>query len=411
MDLIIDLFKTNIDAVSAAPIAFIALLCIAFIVAYMLVALCQAGYVRYLETQKLKLERQVRELEQATPPQAKTLTQSTESTASVQLPDLAGTAHELYMQGQPTHWTLYNEGVVRRYWAAGTSIAGVVEQDLITRYKAQGIDDIRIILPNTKPDTIAYHQLHQFNIQPVANQVHNQVDMARESHDELSNLLGADEHNCLRKYAGIMYSNITIFDDDAFLSPCNTTRLGDSNLTLHFNAHANPEGYRYVEDEFLRMWDTGPSIGLLPRKGGACSMIFTHSSGSVLLYLLNQKSDIPDSNKWSLISGHIIEDESPDDCITRELLEKIEYDLINPSLFHVFNMPDRLEFTYTCTEDFDISKMPLHEGLELRWFSEDEFLALPSNQVALGFKPIIQFFLKGRRSSDSKPPVNRICLR
>jgi 8-oxo-dGTP diphosphatase len=401
MDLIIDFFKTNIDAISAAPIAFIALLCIAFIVAYMLVALSQAGYVKYLETQKLMLERQVRELEQATPPQAKTLTQSTESTASVQLPDLAGTAHELYMQGQPIHWTLYNEGVVRRYWAAGTSLAGVVEQDLITRYKSQGIDDIRIILPNTKPDTIAYHQLHQFNIQPVANLVHNQVDMARESHDELSNLLGADEHNYLRKYAGIMYFNITIFDDDAFLSPYNTTRLGDSNLTLHFNSHANPEGYRYVEDEFLRMWDTGPSIGLLPRKGGACSMIFTNSSGSVLLYLLNQKPDIPDPNKWNLIGGHIIEDESPDDCITRELLEKIEYDLINPSLFHVFNMPDRLEFTYTCTEDFDISKMPLHEGLELRWFSEDEFLALPANQVAFGFKPVIKFVLKGRRSSDS----------
>ncbi len=401
MDLIIDFFKTNIDAVSAAPIAFIALLCIAFIVAYMLVAWSQAHYVKYLETAKLKLERQVRELEQATPPQAKTLTQSTESTASVQLPDHAGTAHELYMQGRPTHWTLYNEGVVRRYWAAGTSLAGVVEQGLITSYKSQGIDDIRIILPNTEPDTIAYHQLHQFNIQPVANLVHNRVDMARESNDELSNLLGADEHNYLRKYAGIMYFNITIFDDDAFLSPYSTTGLGDSNLTLHFNSHTNPEGYRYVEDEFLRMWDTGPSIGLLPRKGGACSMIFTNSSGCVLLYLLDQKPDIPDPNKWNLIGGHIDEDESPDDCITRELLEKIEYDLLSPSLFHIFNMPNRLEFTYTCTEDFDISKMPLHEGLELRWFSEDEFLALPANQVAFGFKPVIKFFLKERRSSDS----------
>ena len=90
MDSIIDFLKTNFDAVSAAPIAFIALLCIAFIVAYMLVALSQAGYVKYLETQKLMLERQVRELEQATPPQAKTFTQPTELTASVQLPELAG---------------------------------------------------------------------------------------------------------------------------------------------------------------------------------------------------------------------------------------------------------------------------------------------------------------------------------
>jgi 8-oxo-dGTP diphosphatase len=304
------------------------------------------------------------------------------------------------MQGQPIHWTLYNEGVVRRYWFAGTSLVGVVEQDLITRYESQGIDDIRIILPNTEPDTIAYHQLHQFNIQPVANLVHNQVDMARESYDELSNLLGADEHNYLRIYAGIMYFNITIFDDDAFLSLYSTTGLGVSNLTLHFNSHANPEGYRYVEDEFLRMWDTEPSLGLLPRKGGACSMIFTNSSGCVLLHLRDQKSDIPHPDKWNLLGGHMDEDESPEDCITRELLERIEYDLLKPSLFHVFNMPDRIEFTYSCTEDFDISKMPLHEGLELRWFSEDEFLALPADQVAFGFKPVIQFFLKERRSSD-----------
>lgn len=401
MDLIIDFFKTNIDAVSAAPIAFVTLLCIAFIVAYMLVAWCQSRYVEYLETTKLKLEHQVRELEQATPPQAKTLTQPTESTASVQLPDLAGTAHELHMQVPPTHWTLYNEGVVRRYWAAGTSLAGVVEQDLIARYRSQGIDDIRIILPNTGPDTIAYHQLHQFDIRPVANMVHNQVDMARESHHELSNLLGANEHDYLRKYAGIMYFNITILDDDAFLSPYSTTGPGGSNLTLHFNSHANLEGYRYVEKEFLRMWDTGPSIGLIPRKGGACSMIFINSSGCVLLYLLDQKPGISDRNKWNLIGGHIDEDESPDDCIRRELLEKIEYDLLSPSLFHVFNMPNRLEFTYSCTEDFDISKMPLHEGLELCWFSEDEFLALPANQVAFGFKPVIQFFLNERRSGDS----------
>ncbi|MCG6889283.1 MAG: NUDIX domain-containing protein [Gammaproteobacteria bacterium] len=406
MDLIIDFFKINIDAVSAAPIAFVALLCIAFIVAYMLVAWFQARYVEYLETTKLKLERQVRELEQATPPHAKTLTQPTESTAPEQLPDLAGTAHEgtaheLYMQLPPTHSALYNEGVVERYWAAGTSLAGVVEQDLIDRYRSQGIDDIRIILPNTGPDTIAYHQLHQFDIRPVTNTVHNQVDMARASHHELSNLLGAYEHNYLRKYAGIMYFNITILDDDAFLSPYGTTGPGDSNLTLHFNSHTNLEGYRYVENEFLRMWDAGPSVGLIPRKGGACSMIFINSSGCVLLYLLDQKPGISDTNKWNLIGGHIDEDESPDDCITRELLEKIEYDLLSPSLFHVFNMPNRLEFTYSCTEDFDISKMPLHEGLELRWFSEGELLALPANQIAFGFKPVIQFFLNERRSSDS----------
>jgi len=120
-----------------------------------------------------------------------------------------------------------------------------------------------------------------------------------------------------------------------------------------------------------------------------------------VVYRKSEKPDIPDPNKWNLLGGHINEDESPDDCITRELLEKIEYDLVDPSVFHVFNMPDRLEFTYTCTENFGISKMPLHEGLELRWFSEDELLALPSSQVAFGFKPVIIFFLKGRRSSDS----------
>ena len=339
-------------------------------------------------------------------PQAKALIQSTESITAAQLPDPAGAVHKLYMQRHRIHWTPYNEGVVRRFWAAGTSLVGVVEQDLITRYKSRGIDDIRVILPNTELDTIAHHQLHQFNMQPAENMVHNQVDAARGSYEklseQLSTLVGADEYKYLRKYAGIMYFNITIFDDDAFLSPYNTTGVGNSNLTLHFNSRTAPEGYRLIEDEFIRMWDTKPSLGLLPRKGGSCSMIFTNSSDCLLLYLRDQKPDIPHPGKWDLFGGYIKEDESPEDCITRELLEEIEYNLLHPTLFRVFNMPDRLEFTYWCTVDFDISRMPLHEGQKLRWFSEDEILTLPANQVAFGFKPIAQLFLKERRSGGSQ---------
>lgn len=148
------------------------------------------------------------------------------------------------------------------------------------------------------------------------------------------------------------------------------------------------------------MWNAEPKLGLLTKRKQGCSMIFINSSGCVLLYLRDQKTDIPYPGQWDLLGGHIEEGELPDECIARELQEEIEYNLPQPMLFRVFDMPDRLEHTYWRKEDLDVSTTPLHEGQRLRWFSEGEILALPESQIAFGFKPVLELFFRERPRVD-----------
>ncbi len=172
--------------------------------------------------------------------------------------------HELYLNRSDVHWKSFNEQVSYRYWACGTSLVGVIERDLIQEYLTAGITDIKVVLPNTDNSYSSCDQLEQFN-EFTNDLVADQVELARGSFDKLSRCIqsgGKEPEDYLRKYGGIMYSNITIFDDDAFISFYDCTGLGDSNLTLHFNRSTSEQGYRLVEKEFSRIWDAESDFGM-----------------------------------------------------------------------------------------------------------------------------------------------------
>jgi 8-oxo-dGTP diphosphatase len=133
-------------------------------------------------------------------------------------------------------------------------------------------------------------------------------------------------------------------------------------------------------------------------KKQGCSMIFVSSSGHVLLCLRDDKPQIPYPGKWDLLGGHMEEGESPEECIRRELLEEIEYDLKQAQLFRVSHLQDSIEHTYWCEDDLDIARTPLHEGQRLCWFSEDEILAMPEGEIAFEFKSVLELFFRERRA-------------
>jgi 8-oxo-dGTP diphosphatase len=305
-------------------------------------------------------------------------------------------SYDIYLHRTRVHWAPYNESVTRRFWVAGTSLRGIVEGGLVTGCLARGIEDIKIVLPGTCSNTIAYHQLNQFDLQVRGNLMHNQVRDARVAYKRLSARIfkasGGDRGKYLRTYNGIMYANITVFDDEAFLAPYDATGEGDSSPTLHASKHTSPEAYRYIENVFLRMWDAEALCGQLPTKGAGCSLILQNSSGDVLLCLRDAKPGIPYPGRWDLLGGQLEMDENPEDCIRRELLEEIEYELERPELYRISNLPDRFEFTYWCLKDIDIASTPLHEGQRLQWFSRRQLLAMPDERMAYVFKSILTDF-------------------
>ena len=128
----------------------------------------------------------------------------------------------------------------------------------------------------------------------------------------------------------------------------------------------------------------------MKRKG--TSIIFINQRQEVLLFLRDDNPAIPYPNTWDLPGGHVEPDETPQQCIVREMMEEMELDL---TFFHHFSTTeffDRIEYVYWKRADLNIADIRLHEGQYLKWFTHEQIKKTP---LAHGFNQIIDnFFLK-----------------
>ncbi len=125
------------------------------------------------------------------------------------------------------------------------------------------------------------------------------------------------------------------------------------------------------------------------RKG--TSIIFINNREEVLLFLRDDIPTIPFPNTWDLLGGHVEQNETPHQCIVREMMEEIELDLKSFHLYSTTEFLDRIEYVFWKKANFDISKIHLHEGQCLKWFTHEQ---VKKTQLAHGFNQIIDnFFL------------------
>ena len=255
-------------------------------------------------------------------------------------------------------------------------------------------------MPATESHLSSFHQLDQYNKLTTTQLVNNQVEAAEESYKKLlacfKPIANGRENDYIRLYNGIIYSNITIFDDDAFIAFYDSSGSGDNNITFHFNRHESEDGYRRIEEEFVKMWRADPDMGKIRKKKKGASILFLNSSDQILLFLRDNKQEIPFPNYWDVLGGNVEEDETPQKCIKREMWEEIEFELDNPRLFNVYDMDDRLEYTFWKQADLDTTALTLHEGQRLRWFSEDDIKQMTDWQLAFNFKTVILDFYQQR---------------
>lgn len=98
----------------------------------------------------------------------------------------------------------------------------------------------------------------------------------------------------------------------------------------------------------------------------------------LMLYRNKKKVDI-NKNKWIGVGGHLLENETPDECLKREVYEEtgltlLEYKLRGEIIFHIDDLIETC-YLYT-TNKFDGEIRECNEG-ELHWVKKSELFDLP----------------------------------
>ena len=119
------------------------------------------------------------------------------------------------------------------------------------------------------------------------------------------------------------------------------------------------------------------------------SIIFINDKQQILLFLRDDKPGLPYRNMWDVPGGHVEDDETPEDCIVREMKEEMDLDLHDFQLLSKKEFEDRIEYTYWKRANLDISEIELMEGQYLKWFSRKD---AARTKLAYGFNEIVEEF-------------------
>jgi 8-oxo-dGTP diphosphatase len=130
-------------------------------------------------------------------------------------------------------------------------------------------------------------------------------------------------------------------------------------------------------------------VELMNSSAVGTSLIVVNPQGKILLLLRDDKPDIKYPGMWDIPGGNLEGDETPLECIQREIQEELGVAMPECRLFEAKQFPDRFEYTFWVAADIDIASITLTEGQRLAWFSENE---AGSTQLAFGFNSTISSF-------------------
>jgi len=120
-------------------------------------------------------------------------------------------------------------------------------------------------------------------------------------------------------------------------------------------------------------------------------IILLNPRRQVLMYLRDEKPEIPYPGMWSLLGGMLAAGESPAECLRREIEEEIGVALDPDQVQHLRtrDLHYGIEHTFLAHIDFEIDDVVLTEGQRLGWFTAsdvaDTQLAYEDNALLADF--------------------------
>ena len=124
------------------------------------------------------------------------------------------------------------------------------------------------------------------------------------------------------------------------------------------------------------------------------TLCYVENNGRWLMMHRTKKSVDENAGKWIGLGGHLREDETPEECIRREVREEAGLELRNLRLRGIltFILPDwgnELTFLYTAEAEGDRPLPECAEGV-LRWVPVEEVLSLPLWEGDRAFLPLLR---------------------
>ncbi len=104
-------------------------------------------------------------------------------------------------------------------------------------------------------------------------------------------------------------------------------------------------------------------------KDGTAIILINEDKKILLQHRTNDAKNFPGT--WSFFGGGMEKNETPLETIKRECFEELEYELKNPRLVLIKNLPTRKIFLFI--EKYDpLKKLTLREGQNMKWFKIEE---------------------------------------
>ena len=125
------------------------------------------------------------------------------------------------------------------------------------------------------------------------------------------------------------------------------------------------------------------------------AIILENDKGEFLLYLRDNKPDIPFPDHWDLIGGHVEEGETPEEALIREVKEEIDIDLKDYTFYKKYecltgDAYENIKYIYYGKINLSIEEITLLEGVRPQYFSREE---IPDVKFANVLKSIVMDYI------------------
>ena len=125
------------------------------------------------------------------------------------------------------------------------------------------------------------------------------------------------------------------------------------------------------------------------------AIILENDKGEILLYLRDNKPDIPFPNHWDLIGGHVEEGETPEEALLREVKEELDIDLTDYTFYKKYecltgDAYENIKYIYSGKINLPIEEVTLLEGVRPQYFSKSE---IPNVRFANILKSIVMDYI------------------